>query len=157
MRTWGGVRAASFAEAAAFDLIVLDVMLPDTDGFELCREIRSRPDLAAIKIIMCSSKSYDFDRRRAKELGADGYIVNDSTVEVLIEQARIQADIKAVPDCALKQQFLQEAQLRVAAEVREVRGVAEALELIHRGGGHLRRDEKAAVDPRAAGDHLVDR
>lgn len=57
------------------DCVISDVIMPEMDGFELCREIRSRPDLAGIKIIMCSSKSYDFDRRRAKELGADGYIV----------------------------------------------------------------------------------
>ena len=57
------------------DCVISDVIMPEMDGFELCREIRSRPDLASIKIIMCSSKSYDFDRRRAKELGADGYIV----------------------------------------------------------------------------------
>ena len=57
------------------DCVISDVLMPEMDGFELCRKIRSRPDLAAIKIIMCSSKSYDFDRRRAKELGADGYIV----------------------------------------------------------------------------------
>ena len=57
------------------DCVISDVIMPEMDGFELCREIRSRPELAAIKIIMCSSKSYDFDRRRAKELGADGYIV----------------------------------------------------------------------------------
>src|ERR1035437_5118252 len=57
------------------DVVISDVIMPEMDGFELCREIRSRPELAAIKVIMCSSKSYDFDRRRAKELGADGYIV----------------------------------------------------------------------------------
>lgn len=57
------------------DCVISDVIMPEMDGFELCREIRSRPELAAIKIIMCSSKSYEFDRRRAKELGADGYIV----------------------------------------------------------------------------------
>ena len=57
------------------DCVISDVIMPEMDGFELCREIRNRPDLAAIKIIMCSSKSYEFDQRRAKELGADGYIV----------------------------------------------------------------------------------
>src|ERR1039458_9471042 len=57
------------------DCVISDVIMPEMDGFELCREIRSRPELAAIKIIICSSKSYDFDRRRAKELGADGYLV----------------------------------------------------------------------------------
>ncbi len=65
------------------DCVISDVIMPEMDGFELCREIRSRPDLAAIKIIMCSSKSYEFDRRRAKELGADGYIVKPVQRETL--------------------------------------------------------------------------
>ena len=65
------------------DCVISDVIMPEMDGFELCREIRSRPELAAIKIIMCSSKSYDFDRRRAKELGADGYIVKPVQRETL--------------------------------------------------------------------------
>ncbi|MBE0612352.1 MAG: response regulator [Burkholderiales bacterium] len=65
------------------DCVISDVIMPEMDGFELCREIRSRPDLASIKIIMCSSKSYDFDRRRAKELGADGYIVKPIQRETL--------------------------------------------------------------------------
>ena len=66
------------------DVVISDVIMPEMDGFELCREIRSRPDLAAIRIIMCSSKSYDFDRRRAKELGADGYIVKPIQRESLL-------------------------------------------------------------------------
>ena len=61
--------------AARPDCVITDLMMPDMDGFELCRELRSRPDLASMKIIVLSAKSYDFDRRRAKELGADGYIV----------------------------------------------------------------------------------
>ena len=68
------------------DVVISDVIMPEMDGFELCREIRSRPELAAIKIIMCSSKSYDFDRRRAKELGADGYIVKPIQRDTLLPQ-----------------------------------------------------------------------
>ena len=68
------------------DCVISDVIMPEMDGFELCREIRSRPDLAAVKIIMCSSKSYDFDRRRAKELGADGYIVKPIQRATLTKQ-----------------------------------------------------------------------
>jgi phosphoribosyl 1,2-cyclic phosphodiesterase len=66
------------------EVVISDVIMPEMDGFELCREIRSRPDLASIRIIMCSSKSYDFDRRRAKELGADGYIVKPIQRESLL-------------------------------------------------------------------------
>ena len=68
------------------DCLISDVIMPEMDGFELCREVRKRPDLASIKIIMCTSKSYDFDRRRAKELGADGYIVKPLQRDTLMRQ-----------------------------------------------------------------------
>ena len=68
------------------DCVISDVIMPEMDGFELCREVRKRPDLAGIKFIMCTSKAYDFDRRRAKELGADGYIVKPIRPETLIKQ-----------------------------------------------------------------------
>ena len=45
------------------DCVITDVIMPEMDGFELCRELRGRADLAGIKIIMCTSKAYDFDRR----------------------------------------------------------------------------------------------
>jgi CheY-like chemotaxis protein len=56
------------------DCVVTDVMMPEMDGFELTRELRRRPELAEMKIIVLSAKTYEFDRRRAKELGADGYL-----------------------------------------------------------------------------------
>jgi len=56
------------------DCVITDLMMPVMDGFELTRELRRRPELAAMKIVILSAKSYDFDRRRAKEMGADGYI-----------------------------------------------------------------------------------
>lgn len=56
------------------DCVITDVMMPVMDGFELTRELRRRPELAAMKILVLSAKTYDFDRRRAKEMGADGYI-----------------------------------------------------------------------------------
>ena len=68
------------------DCVISDVVMPEMDGLELCRELRKRSDLASIKIIMCTSKSYDFDRRRAKELGADGYIVKPIRRETLMQQ-----------------------------------------------------------------------
>src|SRR5688572_27564824 len=56
------------------DYVITDLMMPGMDGFELTRELRRRPELAQMKILVLSAKTYDFDRRRAKEMGADGYI-----------------------------------------------------------------------------------
>ena len=56
------------------DCVITDIMMPEMDGFELTRELRRRPDLGEMKIIVLSAKAYDFDRRRARELGADGFV-----------------------------------------------------------------------------------
>ena len=56
------------------DCVITDLMMPMMDGFELTRELRRRCELAGMKIVILSAKSYDFDRRRAKEMGADGYL-----------------------------------------------------------------------------------
>ncbi len=64
------------------DCVILDIMMPGIDGFEMCRRLREAPQLSATKIIMMSGKAYDPDRRRALELGADAFItkpVNTAT------------------------------------------------------------------------------
>ncbi len=79
------------------DCVITDLMMPEMDGFELTRELRRRPELADMKIIVVSMKSYDFDRRRARELGADGYITKPiqretflgTVAEILSEQIAV--------------------------------------------------------------------
>lgn len=79
------------------DCVITDIIMPEMDGFELCWELRQLPNLAALKIIICTSKAYDFDRRRAKELGANGYITKPieregllrSIAEILSEQVTV--------------------------------------------------------------------
>src|SRR5207244_10597438 len=66
------------------DCVITDIMMPEMDGFELTRELRRRPELADMKIIVLSSKTYEFDRRRAKELGADGYLFKTFIREALL-------------------------------------------------------------------------
>lgn len=71
------------------DCVITDVMMPVMDGFELTRELRRRAELRAMKIVVLSAKTYDFDRRRAKELGADGYLTKpidrDSFLREIVE------------------------------------------------------------------------
>ncbi len=67
------------------DCVITDLMMPVMDGFELTRELRRRPELAAMKIVILSAKSYDFDRRRAKEMGADGYITKPIKRETFLQ------------------------------------------------------------------------
>ncbi len=55
------------------DCVLMDIMMPEIDGYELCRRLRSMPDLAHTKLLMMSTKAYPFERKRAFELGASGY------------------------------------------------------------------------------------
>jgi CheY-like chemotaxis protein len=66
------------------DCAITDIMMPGMDGFELVRELRRRPELAQMKIIVLSAKSYEFDRRRAMEMGADGYIAKPVDRQTLL-------------------------------------------------------------------------
>src|SRR5207302_9063393 len=54
-----------------FDLVVLDVMLPETDGFDVCKQLRAR---TSVPIIMLTAKAEEFDKVLGLELGADDYI-----------------------------------------------------------------------------------
>src|SRR5260221_1021349 len=67
------------------DCVLTDLLMPEMDGFELVRELRRRPELEHMKIIVLSAKPYEFDRRRAKELGADGYITKPIERGTLLE------------------------------------------------------------------------
>jgi CheY-like chemotaxis protein/phosphoribosyl 1,2-cyclic phosphodiesterase len=68
------------------DCLILDIMMPDIDGLELCRQVRAEPGLANTKIIVVSGKAYEIDRKRAFDMGADGYIVKPVVPDKIAEQ-----------------------------------------------------------------------
>ena len=81
-----GLRKASLE---GFDLVLLDLMLPQLDGLEICRNLRSRPQTADLPIIMITAKADEADRIVGLEMGADDYITKPfSPREVL---ARVKA------------------------------------------------------------------
>ena len=81
------------------DLIVLDVMLPDTDGFEICRRIRADSALASIPVIILTARAEEADRILGLELGADDYVVKPFSPKELT--ARVKAVLRrAVPEVA---------------------------------------------------------
>lgn len=56
------------------DLILLDVMIPRRDGYDVCQTIRANPDWAGVKIIMVSAKGRDIEVEKGLALGADAYV-----------------------------------------------------------------------------------
>lgn len=77
------------ALSESFDLILLDVMLPGPDGFEICKKIRNT---SAVPIIMLTAKNEEVDKILGLELGADDYITKPFSIRELI--ARVKANVR---------------------------------------------------------------
>lgn len=71
------------------DLIVLDVMMPKRDGYDVCQSIRNDPKLAGIKIVMVSAKGGPIEIEKGKALGADDYLVKPFSTQELAERVRL--------------------------------------------------------------------
>lgn len=69
-----GDEAKSKLDAQSPDLIVLDVILPDRSGFEICRDLKADPNTKQIPVIICSTKNTDVDKMWGNMLGADAYL-----------------------------------------------------------------------------------
>ena len=79
-----GADALKKAATLGPDLIVLDVLLPESDGLEVCKGIRRNPRTAAIPIIMLTAKASEVDRVVGLELGADDYVTKPFSPRELI-------------------------------------------------------------------------
>jgi CheY-like chemotaxis protein len=78
--------ALELARALQPHMILLDVALPDHDGFWVCRSLKRNPATAHIPVIMLTAMSLPSDRQQAIEAGADGYIVKPFSPRALIEE-----------------------------------------------------------------------
>jgi DNA-binding response OmpR family regulator len=72
------------------DLILLDIMLPDSDGLDICKGIRKDPDLSAVPIIFLPARASETDRIVGLELGANDYVVKPFFVRELIARIKLQ-------------------------------------------------------------------
>ncbi|TCL62299.1 DNA-binding response OmpR family regulator [Hydrogenispora ethanolica] len=84
-----GDRGSERARSGGYDLIVVDLMLPGADGFEVCRQIRAELD---IPILMVSAKKEDIDKIRALGLGADDYITKPFSPGELVARVKAHLD-----------------------------------------------------------------
>jgi DNA-binding response OmpR family regulator len=75
------------------DLILLDVAMPRKDGYEVCRLLRQREDLAGVRVLMLTAKGQPLERKKGLEVGADVYVTKPFSAEDLLE--KIRAALKA--------------------------------------------------------------
>ncbi len=78
---------ASIAEVKP-GLVLLDVMMPKRDGFDVCRTIRATPDWADVRVIMLTARGGDGDRAQGMAAGADEYITKPFSTRDVVEKVR---------------------------------------------------------------------
>ena len=84
------------------DLVLLDIMLPDSDGLDICKSIRRDPELAPLPVIFLTARGAETDRIVGLELGANDYVVKPFFVRELIARIKLQFRHQATPNRVLE-------------------------------------------------------
>jgi len=82
--------AAALAFVASFrpDLVLLDVMMPVKNGYEVCQSLKSDPDTRGVKVILLSAKGRDVEVAKGLELGADAYVTKPFSTRELVARVK---------------------------------------------------------------------
>jgi two-component system cell cycle response regulator len=93
-----GMEALALCERAECDIVLLDVMMPELDGFEVCRKLKSNPRTHHIPVVMVTALDQPSDRVRGLEAGADDFLTKPVGDIALISRVRSLARLKMVTD-----------------------------------------------------------
>ena len=85
---YNGKEALDLARAEKPDLILLDVMLPDIDGYEVCKDLKNEEPFKTTPILMFTAKGLNRDVERGREVGADEYIIKPFSGKALVATIR---------------------------------------------------------------------
>ena len=83
-----GVEALEKMQGNCPDIVVMDIVMPRMNGYELCRRIKTDPKTERIPVVMCSSKGEEFDRYWGMKQGADAYIAKPFQPQELVGTVR---------------------------------------------------------------------
>lgn len=108
------------------DIIVLDWMMPNLSGIEVCRQLKMKPDTRAIPVIMLSARSEEVDRVRGLETGADDYVIKPYSVIELM--ARVRSQLRRVRPSTVGQ-VLEYQDITLDSETHKVRRSDKELKL----------------------------
>ena len=123
-----GERGLAALRRGRFDVVLLDVMLPGVDGFEVCRRIRAAPEWAALPVLMLTARGEDVDKIVGLELGADDYLAKPFNPRELL--ARIRAVLRRGAADATRARFTAGI-LAVDYDAREVTVEGRRVVLTH--------------------------
>jgi two-component system cell cycle response regulator len=95
---FSGAEALALCERAECDIVLLDVMMPDMDGFEVCRKLKSNPATHHIPVVMVTALDQPSDRVKGLEAGADDFLTKPVSDIALISRVRSLSRLKMVTD-----------------------------------------------------------
>ena len=148
-----GAEALEICGRAECDIILLDVMMPDIDGFEVCRRLKSNPATHFIPVVMITALDSPVDRVRGLEAGADDFLTKPVSDIVLIARVRSLTRLKMMTD-ELRLRAI--ASLEIGVEAPERSAVADA----GKGGRILLVDDRPSsferLAPVLSSEHSVD-
>ena len=84
-----GEEALAKARAERPDLVLLDVMMPKMNGFDVCQALRSDPELASMRVLMLTAKGRETEVSKGLGLGADAYMTKPFSTKDLVAQVRV--------------------------------------------------------------------
>jgi DNA-binding response OmpR family regulator len=77
------------------DLVILDVMMPKLNGFEVCEAVRADPALSAVRILMLTAKGREAEKKKGLELGADAYVAKPFSTHDLVATVRSLLEVES--------------------------------------------------------------
>ena len=144
-----GVKALKIAQSdTPPDLILLDVMMPDLDGYEVCKQLKANPQTRHIPIIFLTAKSDVTDETKGLELGAIDYITKPINPAIVMARVKTHLDMKMMQDFLRNQNSFLEAEIekrtREVAAIQDVTihamaSLAETRD--NETGNHIRRTQ----------------
>lgn len=88
VKAYDGETALTIAKSQKPDLLILDLMLPQISGFDVCKALRNNPDMANLPVIMLTAKAEETDKIIGLEIGADDYITKPFGIKELVARVR---------------------------------------------------------------------
>jgi two-component system cell cycle response regulator len=149
MTAYSGAEALAVCARAECDIVLLDVMMPEMDGFEVCRRLKSNPATHHIPVVMVTALDQPADRVRGLEAGADDFLTKPVNEVALISRVRSLARLKMLTD-ELRMRALTSKEIGIQSPEREA--VAET----GRGGRILIVDDRRSSYERTAATLAVE-
>ncbi|MBJ6749070.1 response regulator [Geomonas anaerohicana] len=115
-----GIEALRLVQTAAPDLILLDIMMPEMDGYEVCRQLKQDPRLQDIPVIFISALNEEVDETRGFEMGAVDFITKPAKPAILARRVAVHLELQARKEALQRQNEALQAAL---SRVKELSGL----------------------------------